>query len=308
MMVRDLLDFVRDRGMADVRMTPGLDPSLVEVTRITTDQEAGPGDLAWVSDATVRSVPDRVADFHGTVLICPLSAPPIGNRNCIAIASAAPKTLFAQVVAHFFSDLSEVRWPNAPPSVAPDARIGQRVRLAPGVVIGARVELADDVEIGPNTCVANTRIGPGVRIGCNCSIGLAGFGYARDEHGQWLRFPHIGGVRIEAEVEIGSNTCIDRGSIGDTVIRRGAKIDNLVHVAHNCDIGESALLIANCMIGGSTIIGANTWVAPSSAINNKLTVGEHVTVGTGAIVIRDVDAGSTVVGNPAKSLHKPSPS
>lgn len=308
MIPRDLLDFVRGLGPADVRVAPGLDPSLVEVTRITTDQEAGPGDLAWVSEATVLSAPDRVSSFRGTVLICPMTAPPVRDHACIVIASTSPKTLFALVVSHFFSHLSEVRWPNTPPRVDPDARIGQHVRLAPGVVIGPRVELADDVEIGPNTCIANARIGPNVRIGCNCSIGLAGFGYSQDENGQWLRFPHVGGVRIEADVEIGSNTCIDRGSIGDTIIRRGAKIDNLVHIAHNCDIGESALLVANCMIGGSTIIGANAWVAPSSAINNKRTVGDHATIGTGAIVIRDVDAGSTVVGNPAKPLHKSPPS
>jgi UDP-3-O-[3-hydroxymyristoyl] glucosamine N-acyltransferase len=210
------------------------------------------------------------------------------------------------IVARFFGDDATIVWPTGHVAISPDARIGQRVTLAYGAVIGPRVELGNDVDIGPNSCLANTSVGNGTRIGANCSIGLPGFGYARDPSGKWVRFPHLGGVRIEDGVEIGSNTCIDRGSIGDTVVRRGAKIDNLVHIAHNCDIGEDAVVIANAMIGGSTTVGRGSWIAPSAAINNKLRIGEGVIVGTGAVVIRDVSDETTVVGNPAKSLSKSS--
>ena len=90
----------------------------------------------------------------------------------------------------------------------------------------------------------------------------------------YWRFPHIGGVEIEDRVEIGSNTCIDRGSIGNTIIGSGVKIDNLVHVAHNVVIGSNSIVIANSMIGGSTCIGSGVWVAPSVSIINQICIDD----------------------------------
>jgi UDP-3-O-[3-hydroxymyristoyl] glucosamine N-acyltransferase len=304
MIARELVDFVHRLGGADIRVPPSLDPDQLELHRISLDQSAGPGDIAWVSDATLRTAPERVRDFRGSVLICPTAALPLVGEHFITLATAHPKALFSHVLSEFFSETARTQWPQGNVTVSNDARIAATARLAPGVVIGPRVELADEVDIGPNTCLANTRVASNVKIGANCTIGLDGFGYARNDVGAWVRFPHTGGVQIESDVEIGSNTCIDRGSIGDTVIRRGAKIDNLVHIAHNCTIGERSLIIANCMIGGSTVVGADAWVAPSTAVNNKLTIGERATVGTGAVVIRNVDPGATVVGNPAKPLDR----
>ena len=154
--------------------------------------------------------------------------------------------------------------------------------------------------------MANCTIAAGVRIGCNCTIGLPGFGYEKDQAGAYWRFPHLGGVRIEADVEIGSNTCIDRGSLGDTVIGRGCKIDNLVHVAHNVVLGNNAVVIANTMLGGSVTIGAGAWVAPSVTIMNQATIGAGATLGLGAVVLKDVAPGQVIVGNPGKVLEKKS--
>lgn len=304
MHARQLIEYVKQLSSVEVRIPSSVDVARLNVTGIAQDERAGPGELAWVSDVVARTEPERLSSFAGSVLICPRSAVSQASPSCVVIGAESPKTLFAQVLDRFFSHLASITWPGAHAHVATDAVIGERVELGPGVVIGSRVVIGNDVHIGPNTCIANAHISDFVRIGCNCSIGLAGFGYSRDEHGSWIRFPHLGGVRIESEVEIGSNTCIDRGSLGDTIIRRGAKIDNLVHVAHNCDIGDAALLIANSMIGGSTVVGASAWVAPSSAINNKLSVGKGATIGTGAVVIRDVPDGGTVVGNPAKPLSR----
>ncbi len=180
--------------------------------------------------------------------------------------------------------------------VADDAAIGY------GVVLGEGVRIGRGVEIGPYTCIAHTSIGAGTKIGAHCSIGLQGFGFERSLSGEWVRFPHIGTVEIAEDVEIGSNTCIDRGALGATRVERGAKIDNLVHIAHNVVVGEGCLIIAHAMVAGSVKLEPGAWIAPSAAILNQLTVGAGATIGLGAVVIRDVAPGATVAGNPARPL------
>jgi UDP-3-O-[3-hydroxymyristoyl] glucosamine N-acyltransferase len=111
-------------------------------------------------------------------------------------------------------------------------------------------------------------------------------------------------VEIEENVEIGSNTCIDRGALGNTIVRSGAKIDNLVHLAHNVVVGCNALVIANSMIGGSTVIEEGAWIAPSVSVMNQVSIGKSSILGMGAVVIKDVADGAVMVGNPAKALEK----
>jgi len=117
------------------------------------------------------------------------------------------------------------------------------------------------------------------------------------------RFPHIGGVQIEDDVEIGANTCIDRGTLGNTRIRKGAKIDNLVHIAHNVDVGENTAIIANAMIAGSTKIGANTWIAPSACLRDAINIGKDATVGLAALVTKDIPDGELWAGFPARKIR-----
>src|SRR5690606_24694729 len=107
---------------------------------------------------------------------------------------------------------------------------------------------------------------------------------------------------IGNDVHIGHNTCIDRGSLSDTIIKGGVKIDNLVHIAHNVEIGENSLIIACSMIAGSVVIGANCWVAPSSAIRNAITIGKNTTIGIGSTVNKSIGENETVLGNPAIPL------
>jgi UDP-3-O-[3-hydroxymyristoyl] glucosamine N-acyltransferase len=208
------------------------------------------------------------------------------------------------MVNHFFGKLIGIVWPPEGQAISPDTVIGEKVSLAPGVVIGSRVILEDNVKVGPNTVIANAHIQRNVTIGANCSIGLPGFGYEADEDGIFWRFPHVGGIVIGEDVEIGSNTCIDRGSIGNTMIGQGVKIDNLVHIAHNVQIGDHSLIIANSMLGGSVTIGAKGWIAPSVSIMNQVTIGDASTIGLGAVVLKDVEDHSVMVGNPAKLLRK----
>lgn len=157
--------------------------------------------------------------------------------------------------------------------------------------VGAHAWIGPDVVIGRN-CV----IGPGVRIGQD------GFGYAKGAEGRWNRKPQTHGVLIADDVHIGANTCIDRGSYRHTTIGRGTRIDNLVHVAHNAQVGEDCLIIALSMIAGSAVIGDRAYIAPCSAVRDHREVGEDAFVGLGAVVVSNVEPGEQVIGVPAKPI------
>jgi UDP-3-O-[3-hydroxymyristoyl] glucosamine N-acyltransferase len=176
--------------------------------------------------------------------------------------------------------------------------IGPRCVVGPAVVLHPHVVLMEDVHIGLGSVVFGGTV-----------IGSDGFGYERDEDGSVLKFRHIGGVRIGMNVEVGANTCIDRGSLGHTTIDDDARIDNLVHIAHNVHVGRGAFVIALAMIGGSTDIADGAWIAPGAVLRNAITIGPRATVGLGAVVTRSVPADEIVLGNPARprAIQSPKP-
>jgi UDP-3-O-[3-hydroxymyristoyl] glucosamine N-acyltransferase len=283
--------FKKDDGMVIVGLSP--------------DKEAKSGHLSWISKKNVRLEPERIKSFKGSLLIAPEEAKGISNEFGRVVICENPKLSFAQVVYEYFSDLTSTKWPKEDESpISIDCIMGKNVFLSKGVIIGSGVEIEDQVFIGPNTVIANCTIKNNVRIGANCSIGLPGFGYERDKNNKYYLFPHVGKVLIEEYVEIGSNTCVDRGAIQNTIIRRGAKIDNLVHIAHNVVIGLDSLIIANSMIGGSAKIGNNVWIAPSASIMNQVSIGNNSILGLGAVVLKNVEDESVMVGNPARLLKK----
>ncbi len=303
--VRHIVEFLANIGQTTVTPPTG-QAGAVTVHGIAQDRLAGPGELAWLSPKRAEQEPERAQAFRGSVLIVPAAlAAGAASGGGVIVPCTHPKVAFSRVVMTFFPELTVTRWPRPEQhGVAEGTTMGQRVVLAPGVVLGSGVTLGDDVVIGPNTCVANCVIGSRVSIGANGTIGLPGFGYEKDASGSYWRFPHVGRVVIEDDVEIGSNTCIDRGAIGDTVIGQGSKIDNLVHLAHNVVVGRNVLVIANSMVGGSASIDDDVWLAPSVALMNQIRIGRGATVGLGAVVLKDVPAGAVVVGNPAKALER----
>lgn len=220
------------------------------------------------------------------------------------VLSDSPKNIFVECLQNFFTEehISEIH-PSA--VIHPSAIIGKNTSVDANSVIDKNVIVGDDCIVGANTHIQKgTIIGNRVMIRSNATIGNWGFGFVKDENGNNVNFPHYGNVVIEDDVQIGSCTCIDRGSLGDTIIKKGAKVDNLVHVAHNVIIGENALVIACTMIGGSTVIGDNSWVAPAVILRNGITIGENATLGMGCLVTKDVPANITVTGSPAMPLDE----
>jgi len=133
-------------------------------------------------------------------------------------------------------------------------------------------------------------------------IGSDGFGYERDNNNTPIKIKHIGGVTIHDHVEIGSNSCIDRGTLANTIIGENTKISNSCNISHNVVIGRNVMIAAGVYVNGSTRIDDHVWVSPGAVINNGLVIGKDCIVGLGAVVIRDVESLDVVAGVPAQSL------
>ncbi|MDW5563819.1 MAG: UDP-3-O-(3-hydroxymyristoyl)glucosamine N-acyltransferase [Methanomassiliicoccus sp.] len=211
-----------------------------------------------------------------------------------------PRLAFARVVEAYFS----TRWPVG---VSGSAQVSPRATVGKGVYIGPLCDVRDDVVIGDDsrlegsvTVHEGVRIGDRVIIRAGAVIGTDGFGFNRDPEGRLEKFPQIGGVVIGDDVEIGSNVCVARGTMSDTVIGRGTKIDNLVQVAHNVRIGEDCLITSMVWLGGSARIGDRCWLSPMVSVLNGIALGNDVMVAMGSSVIKDVAAGEYVAGNPAR--------
>ena len=184
--------------------------------------------------------------------------------------------------------------------IGADVKLGDRVRIHPNVTVYENVSIDDDCEIHSGVAIrAHTLIGKRVIIHNNAVLGSDGFGFAKDEDRHWLKIPQVGRVVIEDDVEIGSNTTIDRASTGETRIKRGAKIDNLVQIGHSCIVGEDALLCAQVGMAGSSRVGDRV------ILTGQVGIGGHITVGDDAIlypqsgVPNDVAPGEILVGSPA---------
>ncbi len=193
-----------------------------------------------------------------------------------------PKLSFINVMKEFFYDRKRK-------DIHPSAVIGENVFIGAGTVIHANVVIYDGVKIGKNC-----------KIKAGAVIGGHGFGYVQNEHEEWIHFPHIGTVILGDDVEVGSNTCIDRGTLNDTIIHNGVKIDNLVQVGHNVIVGKNTIITSCSIIGGTTKIGVNCWIAPNVSIIDNINIGDNVFVGLGAVVVKDVSDNTRVKGTPAK--------
>lgn len=223
--------------------------------------------------------------------------------SCVHLVAENPRAFFGGVLEKYFEHKIVPRIsPHA--AISETAVIGQRVSIAEFAVIDADVVIGDDSVIGPGVHIhRGGRVGTQVSIGANSVIGSVGFGLEQDDNGEWVRIPHVGNVVIEDQVEIGACVVIARGTIHETRIRRNAKIDDLVFIAHNVEIGENAVVIANAEISGSVKVGRNAWIGPSATVINQVSVGDDALVGIGAVVTRDVPVSVIVAGNPARVLR-----
>jgi UDP-3-O-[3-hydroxymyristoyl] glucosamine N-acyltransferase len=284
------------------------------VAGVAPAAEAGPEDLAFL--AAKRYAPAARASAAGAFLVSEELEEHVSDRPRVVVADGH-RALQALLTA-----LHPVEPPE--PGIHPTAVLGRRVRLGEGVRVDPYAVLGDDAVVGAGTHLgAHVVLGAGATVGERCvlhphvvlypgtvvgdrvvlhagvRLGVDGFGWAEVD-GVPRKVPQVGGCRIGDDVEVGANSTVDRGSIGNTVVEPHAKLDNLVHLAHNVRLGSGSLLAALVGIAGSTQVGQGVLMGGQAGVINHVRVGDGARIAAGAKVLRDVKAKEVSSGHPAR--------
>ena len=272
-------------------------PGDVVLESVASLKNAGPADLSYAEAKFQADVtPSRAG--------CVLATAEIPSRTVIVVKN--PKLAFAKAAAVLLEGRETGPAIHPTAVIEPTATIGGSTRIGAGCVIGRNARIGDRCVIYPRVVVyPNVEIGSNVIIHAGAVIGADGFGFVKDGE-RYVQFPQIGKVLIEDDVEIGANTCIDRGSLETTVIRRGTKIDNLVQIAHNVEIGEHTVIAAQTGISGSSTVG------PQSIIGGQVGIGEHARLDAqtilggqaGVLNGKHIKGGEILWGTPARPLKE----
>jgi UDP-3-O-[3-hydroxymyristoyl] glucosamine N-acyltransferase LpxD len=218
------------------------------------------------------------------------------------ILTETPRDMYFSILSRFFYSTQNpmIDWER---SVIQTSNIGKNVNIGANCFIGPDVEVGNNVFIHNNVVIeCPCIIGNYSNIYSGTVIGTKGFGYYV-ENGKNYQIPHFKGVKIGHHVDIGANTCIDRGCLTDTVIGNYVKIDNLVHIAHNVQISDGSMIVAQAMIAGSSSIGENTYIAPGARVIDQVRIGNNSLIGMGAVVTKSFEDNKVAVGVPAREIR-----
>jgi UDP-3-O-[3-hydroxymyristoyl] glucosamine N-acyltransferase len=284
----------------------------IDITGVMGIEEAEAGHLTFVANPKYAAA---ARETKASAVIVDDDFPTLGVAT---LRTKNPYLAFAKALELFYTP------PAYEPGIHATAVIDPSARIGAGASIGPYVVIDQDVVIGTNAVLmAHAVIYRGARIGdhffahahaivrefCHLGnnvilqngaiIGADGFGFAKNEHGDWHKIVQSGPAILEDDVEVQANTCIDRATVGETRIRRGAKIDNLVQVGHACKVGENTMLCAQVGLAGSTVVGKNVILAGQVGVAGHLTVGDGALATAQSGVPSDVAAGAVVSGYPA---------
>jgi UDP-3-O-[3-hydroxymyristoyl] glucosamine N-acyltransferase len=299
------------------------------VTGVNGREHASASELLFAEAAAAAQ--QALGSGAAGLVVKPGSVLDYGDAASVAVIEAdQPRLWFARAAKLLKAVLPAL-------GVHPSAVVGERVAMGADVTVGPCAVVGDDAQIGAGTRIeAGASIGEGVVIGEQCRIypravlfpgtilgnrvtvfsgavlGADGFGYVRDaKTGSYTQFPQQGTLVLEDDVEIGANSTVDRGALKETRIRRGAKIDNLVHVGHNCDIGEDVILVALTGISGSSSVGKGAVIAGQVGIGDHVQIGPGVILGGQAgvfsgskVTAEGLKPGTVLYGTPARPLRQ----
>jgi UDP-3-O-[3-hydroxymyristoyl] glucosamine N-acyltransferase len=285
-------------------------------------RRARPFDLASEGDVTLAANASYAARVNESLATAVIVAAPIAGSLRNLLVAGNPKLAFARAIeALHKSDYKAIGvsgdmiagqgtvlgeklsiYPRV--TIGQNVVIGDRVTLHSGVVIGDRCTVGDDAVIRANVSVYHDcEIGRRVIIHAGTVIGADGFGFVPDEEGRQVKMLQLGRVRIEDDCEIGANCAIDRGGFGDTVLRRGVKLDNLIQAGHNCEIGEDTVVAALTGFSGGTRVGRRCVIAGQVGTNQHITIGDGATITGQAGVTKNVRAGGVMAGTPIQDYN-----
>jgi UDP-3-O-[3-hydroxymyristoyl] glucosamine N-acyltransferase len=277
--------------------------------------EAGPDEIAFFDTARHRDV--LSATRAGAVILREADAVSLPS-GCLPIICAMPSLAFALIAAVFHPIPRGTGQRHASAAIDPSAQIDPSADIGPFAVIGAGAEigagciihahavlgpgvvLGENCTIHPHASISHAICGRGVVLHAGARVGNEGFGFTPTAQGGYVTMPQLGAVLLGDDVEVGANACIDRGALGDTVVGRGTRIDNLAQLGHNVQLGRSCVVVSQVGISGSAVLGDWVQVAGQAGIAGHLKIGDRARIGAQAGVMRDVEPGADMLGSPAR--------
>lgn len=309
-MLKSVHDGVSEHNIESILTKIGIsyatEGSINEFIGVSSLEEATENDLSFCSSKGPEGI-SSILNSNAALILC--------NSDLRGAASRAkpsqglifvdnPRLAFIRAVNYMQNEAIERQ-------ISPHALISKTAKIGSNCYIGDFTVIGDNCSIGDNTIiydrvslVRNCKIGRNCTIQSGVAMGFDGFAYERLPNGELEKFPHLKGVIIGDNVEICSTCQIARGSLTDTVIGDGTKLDALVYVAHNVKIGRNCLLTGGAMIGGTAKIGDQCWIGLNSSIKQKVRVGKNAIVAAGAVVLHDVPDEDVVAGVPARSIKE----
>lgn len=292
--VDELLDFLIEKKYIETK--PTNENCSIRIRNFSSLANPTRNSLCWAKRLLdINDIPDCA------VLICLSEQKHNPDLETIMIHVAEPRRVFGDIVEKF---CPENEMSGIAPSVIihPSVKIGKNVFIGPNCVIGEGCEIGDNTRIDANvTIYDHVKIGKRCHISSGAVIGADGHGYFLDENKRYKKIRHMGGVTIGDDVDIGANSCVDRGVLDDTTIGNNTKIDNLVQIAHGVVVGENCMVTGHVGIAGSCVIGDNCWISPKAEINKGVSIASDVMVGLCATVYRSVRKNNvTLWGDPAQ--------
>ncbi len=314
--VKEVADFVQARVLGD---------ETVQLTGISSVHSAAPGDLVFVDDE--KHLPAALESRASAVIVGDFAKAKTKPNSKPLLFATQPRLAFARAaqllcpkpkrkpgihpsaIVHPSAHLANEVTVEERVVIGEEVHIGEHTRIGAGSVIGTKVSIGRDCDLYPNvTLYPGVQLGNRVIIHSGAVLGSDGFGYVRDQTtGHYEKFPQIGRLEIEDDVEIGANTTIDRGALDVTRISRGAKIDNLVHIGHNCQIGEDVVIAAQTGLSGSITIEKNVILGGQVGIGEHARIEEGVMLGgQGGVLPNKVLRGKGIAfwGTPAKPVRE----
>ncbi|MDY3113126.1 MAG: UDP-3-O-(3-hydroxymyristoyl)glucosamine N-acyltransferase [Helicobacter sp.] len=313
MRLGEIIEFLAKKGVCDSTFCDFLDSSILDsnILNLDSPESATQNSITFlekeqyleaISHTKARAI--LVREKHKDAL----------PQNAVGVVCENPYLAMAYLSEIFAKPL----YPAAiPPCVAKSAKVAKTAVIGNGssvgddcvimdnVVIGENVKIGEGCVIYPNVCIYNDCIiGDRVRIHANSVIGSDGFGYAHTNAGEHIKIYHNGIAELESDVEVGSNTCIDRAVFGKTIIKKGVKIDNLVQIAHNCNIGEFSIIVSQAGLAGSTSTGRNVVLGGQSGSAGHLHIGDFTQVGAKGAISKSLPANGKFSGHPLLPINE----